>query len=422
MAKITKIFAREILDSRGNPTVETAVHYDGGFATASVPSGASTGKYEAVELRDGDPKRFNGLGVKTAVSNVNNIIAPALVGKDPVDQFSIDKIMIDMDGTENKSKLGANAILSVSLAVSKAASYAQKMPPYLWFNKLFTQLGAKSKVIIPIPILNVINGGKHGTGNLDFQEFQIIPASIKTYPDGLRACTEIYHTIAKVLDYRNAIHAVGDEGGFAPNLYTNLDALEVIVQAIKEAGYTLQKDIFLGLDIAPAFFYKNGKYQIKDVTQRYDADQFIEYIEKLHESYHLLSLEDPLFEDEWDEWVKITKRLGGEVHIIGDDLLVTNKKRLEKAIQTRACNAILVKPNQIGSVTETLEVVKLSKENSFKTVVSHRSGETDDFLIADFAVGVGSDFVKFGAPARGERVVKYNRLLTIAFELQGVVL
>lgn len=422
MAKITKILAREILDSRGNPTIETAVYYDGGFATASVPSGASTGKYESVELRDNDPKRFAGLGVKTAAANVNKIIAPALVGKDPIDQFGIDKIMIEMDGTENKAKLGANSILSVSLAVSKAASYAQKMPPYLWFNNLFAQLGAKTKVIIPTPILNVINGGKHGTGNLDFQEFQIIPASIKTYPEGLRACTEIYHAIAKVLDYRNAIHAVGDEGGFAPNLYTNLDALEVIVQAIKEAGYTLQKDIFLGLDIAPAFFYKNGKYQIKDVTQKYDADQFIEYIEKLHENYHLLTLEDPLFEDEWDEWVKITKKLGGDVHIIGDDLLATNQKKLQKAIDTKAANAILVKPNQIGTVTETLQVVKLAKENSFKTVVSHRSGETNDYLIADFAVGIGSDFVKFGAPARGERVVKYNRMLSIAYEIQGVVL
>lgn len=422
MSKITKVLAREILDSRGNPTIETAVYYDGGFATASVPSGSSTGKYEAVELRDNDPKRFDGMGVRIAIDNVNKILGPEIVGMDPIDQFTVDKKMIEMDGTENKSKLGANSILSISLSTAKAASYMQRIPPYLWFNKLFTGLGGKAKVIIPVPILNVINGGKHGAGNLDFQEFQIIPASIKNFPQGLRACTEIYHTIAKVLEYRNAIHAVGDEGGFAPNLYTNLDALEVIVQAIKEAGYTLQKDIFLGLDIAPAFFYKNGKYQIKDVTENYDADQFIEYIQKLHDSYHLLTLEDPLFEDEWDKWVKITKQLGSEVHIIGDDLLVTNQKKLQKAIETKACNAILVKPNQIGSVLETLSVVKLAKDHSFKTVVSHRSGETDDYLIADFAVGVGSDFVKFGAPARGERVVKYNRLLTIAFETQGVLM
>ncbi|MBI2028900.1 phosphopyruvate hydratase [Candidatus Gottesmanbacteria bacterium] len=422
MSKITKVYAREILDSRGNPTIETAVYYQNGFATASVPSGSSTGKYEAVELRDNDPKRFMGMGVKTAVDNVNKILGPAIIGMDLEDQFAVDKKMIDMDGTENKSKLGANSILSISMAAAKAASYAQKIPPYLWFNKLFTTLGGKAKVIIPTPILNVINGGKHGTGNLDFQEFQIIPASIKNYPEGLKACTEVYHAIAKVLEYRNAIHAIGDEGGFAPNLYTNLDAMEVIIQAIKEAGYTLQKDIFLGLDIAPAFFYKSGRYQIKDVTEHYDADKFIDYIQKLHDSYHLLTLEDPLFEDEWDKWVKITKQLGSEVHIIGDDLLVTNQKKLQRAIDSKACNAILVKPNQIGSVLETLSVVKLAKDHSFKTVVSHRSGETDDYIIADFAVGVGSDFVKFGAPARGERVVKYNRLLTISYETQGVLL
>lgn len=402
--------------------METAVFFEGGYVTASVPSGASTGKFEMVELRDNDPKRFNGMGVTKAVGNVNNILGPAVVGMDVSDQFNIDKKLIDLDGTPNKAKMGANAILSLSLAVAKAAGYAQKTPLYLWFNKLFGSLGYKTNIKVPVPIFNIINGGKHGTGNLDFQEFHIIPASNKPYPEGLRICTEIYHKTREVLKYRNAIHAVGDEGGFAPNLYTNLDALEVISEAIKQAGYILQQDVFLGLDIAPAFFYKNGKYQIKDVQEKYDSNQFIEYIQKLHKSYHLLCLEDPLEEDSWEAWVNITKLMGNEVLIIGDDLLVTNPTRLKKAIDLKAANAILVKPNQIGSVSETLSVVKMAKENNFKVIVSHRSGETCDFLIADFAVGVGADFVKFGAPARGERVIKYNRLLAISYEAFGLSL
>lgn len=422
MAKITSVTAREILDSRGYPTIETSIYYDGGYATASVPSGASTGKYEAVELRDNDPHRFAGMGVQKAVANVNSILGPAIKGIDVTDQLNIDKKMIELDGTPNKSKLGANSILSVSLAVVKAASFAQNMPLYLWFNKLFEQIGYKANISVPIPIVNIINGGKHGTGNLDFQEFHIIPASNKQFPQGIRIVTEIYHKTRDVLKYRNAFYAVGDEGGFAPNLFTNLDALEIITQAIKQSGYTLQLDVFLGLDIAPSYFYKNGAYQIKDVQEKYSADKFIEYIQKLHESYHLLCLEDPLYEDSWEDWVKITRLLGNEVHIIGDDLLVTNPQRLKKAIDLKAANSILVKPNQIGTVSETLSVVKMAKENNFKVVVSHRSGETADFLIADFACGVASDFVKFGAPARGERVVKYNRLLAIAYEIYGLLL
>lgn len=414
--------AREILDSRGNPTIETAVYYEGGFASASVPSGASTGKNEALELRDKDSSRFNGMGVRKAVGNVNSILGPAIKGMDVIDQVTIDRKLINLDGTPNKAKLGANSILSVSLAVSKAASFAQKIPLYLWFNKLFADLGYKTNITVPTPICNVINGGKHGTGNLDFQEFHIIPASTKQFPEGLRICSEIYHKISAVLKYRNAMHGVGDEGGFAPNLYTNADALEVIAEAITQAGYKLQQDVFFGLDIAPAFFYKDGKYQIKDTQELYTADNFIEYIKKLHEKYQLVCLEDPLYEDSWEDWANITRQMGHEVHIIGDDLLVTNPERLQKAISQKACNAILVKPNQIGTVFETLSVLKLAKENNFKTIVSHRSGETTDFLIADFASGVGADFVKFGAPARGERVVKYNRLLTIAYESQGLLL
>ncbi len=422
MPKITSIIAREILDSRGNPTIETTVFYEGGYANASVPSGASTGKYEMVELRDGDPRRFGGMGVRKAVSNVNRILAPSIVGMEVTQQFDIDRVMINLDGSPDKSKLGANSILSISLAVSKAASFAQKLPPYLYFQKLANQIGFKPNINIPTPVVNVINGGKHGTGNLDFQEFQIIPASSKTFPEGLRIVTEVYHKIRDVLKYRNAIHAVGDEGGFAPNLFTNLDALEIIKEAIEQSGYALQLDVFLGLDIAPAFFYHDGFYQIKDVQERYSADQFISYIQKLHETYHLLYLEDTLYEDAWNDWVKITKTFGTDVHIVGDDLLVTNLERLEKAVSLKAANAILVKPNQIGTVLETLDVVKKAHESKFKIIVSHRSGETNDFLIADFAAGIGADFVKFGAPARGERVVKYNRLLAISFEVLGQVL
>lgn len=422
MTKIKSVFAREILDSRGNPTIETAVYYEDGYANASVPSGASTGKYEAIELRDNDPQRFNGLGVKKAVGFVNDILGPALVGMDVSDQFNVDKKLIELDGTPNKSKYGANSILSLSLAIAKAASFVQKIQPYIWFNKLFEQLGFKTDINIPTPICNVINGGKHGTGNLDFQEFHIIPASNKQFPEGLRICCEVYHKIKEVLKYRNAIHAIGDEGGFAPNLYTNLDALEIIVEAIKQAGFSLQQDVFLGLDIAPAYFYKNGSYQIKDFQEKLNTDKYIEYLQQLHKNYHLLCLEDPLDEDSWADWVKLTELLGHEVHIIGDDLLVTNPERLKKAIDLKAANSILVKPNQIGTVTETLNVIKMAKENNFKVIVSHRSGETCDFLIADLAVGVAADFVKFGAPARGERTVKYNRLLTIAYETQGLLL
>ncbi len=422
MSAITQITSREIIDSRANPTVETTVYWQNGSATASVPSGASTGKYEAKELRDNDPKRFNGRGVSQAVANVNNILAKACIGINVFDQQAVDKKLIEVDGTEDKSKLGSNSILSVSLACLKAGSIQQGMPLYKWVNKLFEKMGVKVNITLPTPLINVINGGKHGTGNLDFQEFIIVPASNKKFTQGIRMCCEIYHKIKDVLKYRNAVHAVGDEGGFAPNLFTNLDALEVLKEAITQAGYNMQQDVFLGLDIAPAFFYKNGFYQIKDIQEKFSTDQFIEYINKLNKEYRLLCLEDPLYEDDWDGWVKITKLMGDTVHIIGDDLLATNLEKLKKAIHLKAVNSILIKPNQIGTVTQTLEVVKCAKENNIKTVVSHRSGETTDYLIADFACGVGADFVKFGAPARGERTVKYNRLLSIAYETQGLLL
>lgn len=417
MAKIRQIRSREILDSRCNPTVETAVFLEGGFVgIASVPSGASVGRYEALELRDNNPERYSGLGVLKAVANVEKEIAPQLLGLEARNQQTIDRKMIALDATENKTKLGANAILSVSQAICEAAAASERVPNYEHVSHLF---GLKlHQLKIPVPILNLINGGKHGAGNLDFQEFHIIPSSEKPYHQALQLAEEIYQTVKKVLIRHGAIHSVGDEGGFAPNLFTNLDALEVLVEAIKESKYQFKRDVFLGLDVAADFFYKNGKYSIRDRTTAMDSNEIIEFYRDLVHQYPLSTLEDPLDEDDWGGWAKLTKMLT-ETLVIGDDLLATNKIRLEKAIKKKACSAILVKPNQIGTITETIEVVKLARQANFKVIVSHRSGETNDNFIADFAVGVGADYTKFGAPARGERVAKYNRLLAIEKELGG---
>lgn len=422
MAKISQIKAREILDSRGNPTVETKVFLDDEtVSVVSIPSGASLGKYEAIELRDKDEKRFGGMGVLKAVDNVNKVIGPGLVNVDPSRQFEIDRWMVKTDGTENKAKFGANTILSISLGIARASAISQKIPLYQYINTLFTKLGKNVKIIkIPTPTFNVINGGKHGAGNLDFQEFHIIPATSKKFHEALKVGVEVYNLIEEVLVKKNAIHSVGYEGGFAPNLYTNLDALEIIMQAVKNSSYRFGADIFLGLDIAAGQFYKNNTYRIKDKQNPLNSSQFINYILELNNQYHLLILEDPLDDDDWEGWISLTEKLGENTIIVGDDILATNPQRLQKAIDKKACTAILVKPNQIGTLTETLEVVKLAQDNNFKTVVSHRSGETNDTFIADLAVGVQSDYVKFGAPARGERVVKYNRLLEIEDEMQNV--
>ncbi len=409
--KIKFIKAREILDSRGNPTLETRVELeDGAVGIASVPSGASVGKYEALELRDEDPHRFNGMGVLKAVENVNKIIAPRLIGLNADNQLEIDKILIALDGTPNKSKLGANSILSVSQGVCEVAAASEKVNNFEHVSHLYGL--KKEEMQMPIPIFNLINGGKHGAGNLDFQEFHIIPSPQKTYSEGLKMAEEIYQSVKKILIRNGAIHSVGDEGGFAPDLFTNSDALEVLTQAIKEAGYEFKKDVFLGLDTAAAFFYKDGRYQIRDRSGPMDVDELIEFYKDLIAQYPLLSLEDPIFEDDWRGWQKIKKALPG-VMIIGDDLLATNKRRVEEAIKLQACSSILVKPNQIGTIAETIEVIKIARQAGWKIVVSHRSGETEDDFIADFAVGVKADYVKFGAPARGERVIKYNRLLEI---------
>lgn len=418
MSKIVKIWAREILDSRSVPTVEAACMLDTGqVSVSSVPSGASTGSHEALELRDGDTNRYRGNGVLKAVENVNMTLGPALVGMDPMDQFAVDKKLVDLDGTPNKSKYGANAILAISEAVSKCGAMVSGKPLYLWINMLCQRGSMNAKMKTPTPLFNMINGGKHGAGNLDFQEFWVIPATSKIFSEGLQMGVEIYQTIGENLARRGAIHSVGDEGGYAPNLFTNADALEVFVESIRQTKYSLGRDVFLGLDVAANSFYKNGEYLIKDKSSGMDDSQMLEYFKNLYDQYKLAILEDPFQEDAWDSWKKLTAELSGSLLIVGDDLLATNPGRVEKAIKEQACNTVLVKPNQIGTVTETLNVIKMTRDANWKVIVSHRSGETNDSFIADFAVGVGSDYVKFGAPARGERVAKYNRLSAIEAEL-----
>lgn len=418
MAKIAKIWAREILDSRGIPTVEAACMLDNNLvAVASVPAGTSIGTHEALELRDTSNPRYQGKGVLTAVANVNNILGPAIIGMDPIDQPGIDKKLDQFDGTENKSKYGANAILAISEVVTKAGAFAGNKDLYAWINLLAQTQGLKADLKMPIPIFNMINGGLHGAGNLDFQEFHVIPASVKTFAQGIQMGVEIYLAIGENLARRGAIHSVGNEGGYAPNLFTNADALQVFVESIKQTNYSIGRDVFLGLDVAANSFYKGGEYQIRDKSSPLNDDQMIDLFKSLNEQYHLAILEDPFYEDAWDSYKKLFELLGSQITIVGDDLIATNPKRLEKAIVDKACNAILVKPNQTGTVTETLKVIKQARDANFKIVVSHRSGETNDWFIADFAVGVGADYAKFGAPARGERVAKYNRLSAIETEL-----
>ncbi|MEK7061193.1 MAG: phosphopyruvate hydratase [Patescibacteria group bacterium] len=417
MSKITKVWAREILDSRAIPTVEVVAQTESGYVgVSSVPSGASTGVHEAIELRDNDNERFGGFGVLKAVETVNKILGPQLIGTDVLDPFSIDKKLINLDGTENKSKFGANSILALSEVVVKLGASDSKLTLYSWINELAKKIGVKTAIRIPTPLFNMINGGKHGAGNLDFQEFFIIPASSKTYSQGLQAGVEIYHAIGNNLKRKGAIHSVGDEGGFAPNLFTNADALELFIESVKETNYSMGRDVFLGLDVASNSFYKDGTYQIKDKSSPLDDDYLLEYYKTLNNQYHLAILEDPFYEDGWGSWNKLTQELGDQITIVGDDLIATNPNRLQKAISEKACNAVLVKPNQVGTISETLSVIKMAREANWKVVVSHRSGETNDSFIADFAVGVGADYVKFGAPARGERVAKYNRLSSIENE------
>ncbi len=418
MATIQKIWAREILDSRGLPTVEAACQLDSGaVAVASVPGGTSTGTYEASELRDQDPNRFLGKGVLKAVGNVNAALGSAVTGYDISDQAKIDQRLLEVDGTPNKTKYGANASLAISIVCAKAAALAAGVPLYKWVNTIAKQNGITQEIKVPTPIFNMINGGLHGAGNLDFQEFHVIPASSKQYSEALRMGVEIYMVLGADLHRRGAIHSVGDEGGYAPNLFTNADALEVIYESIKETNYQMGRDVFLGLDVAASVFYKNGEYSIRDKSAPLSDEGLMDYYKYLNSQYHLAHIEDPFHEDAWESWKTITANFEGQLSIVGDDLLATNQDRVAKAISEKACNAVLVKPNQVGTITETLKVVKMARDANWRVITSHRSGETNDWFIADFAVGIGSDFVKFGAPARGERVVKYNRLLSIEAEL-----
>ncbi len=416
--KIYTIIAREILDSRGNPTIETMVVLESGYrGITAVPAGTSLGKYEAKELRDNDETRYGGMGVLKAVTAVNGTIGPKLRGFDALDQRGVDQAMRELDGIEDKSKLGANSILSVSLALAAAASAAGRTPLYKYLNAMFSQVLPTTISRIPTPTVNVMNGGKHGAGNLDFQEFQIVPASNLRYNEALRLSVEVYQKLRGILKYRNASTAVGYEGGFAPNLYTNLDAMELLQEAVRATPYRFGVDVFFGLDVAASHFKTDRGYQIRDKETPMSPKDFVSYLSELHKKYRLLILEDALDEDDWNGWIELTARFGHEVMIVGDDLLATNPKRLAKAIEQKACTAILLKPNQIGTLTEFFDVVSNAKKHGIQTIVSHRSGETNDTIIADLGVAVQADYVKFGGPTRGERVAKYNRLLQIEAEL-----
>lgn len=401
MSKIKKVYAREILDSRGNPTVEVEITLESGIkAVASVPSGASTGKNEALELRDNDENRYHGKGVLKAISNVNNIISKALIGKDCLNQREIDNVMLKLDGTYNKEKLGANAILGVSLANLKAAALYSNM-------ELFEYLGEEYSM--PRCMMNILNGGAHANNKLDFQEFMIVP-SRSEYKENLRMGSEIFNTLKNVLKEKNLLCGVGDEGGFAPNIDTATEALEIIEEAIKKSGYELGKDVYIALDVAASEFYENGVYKLEG--RDYTREELTSYYEKIVYKYHIISIEDGMAEEDYEGWKLLTSKLSN-IQLVGDDLFVTNKDLLKKGIDMGIANAILLKVNQIGTVSETIDTINLAKENNYKTIISHRSGETEDNYISDFAVGLNLGQIKTGSLSRGERTSKYNRLLRI---------
>jgi len=407
MTTITSVHAREILDSRGNPTVEVEVALAcGAWGRAAVPSGASTGEHEAVELRDGDDGRYGGKGVLSAVENVNTHIATEVVGLDATRQRELDQVMIDLDGTPNKGKLGANAILGVSLAACKAAANAAELP-------LYEYIGGCNARTLPVPMMNIINGGEHADNNVDLQEFMVMPVGAPSFRECLRWCAEIFHALKKVLAGRGLSTAVGDEGGFAPNLGSNEEALQVIVEAIEAAGYAPGEQIRIALDPAATEFFQDGMYVLKGEGRELSPEQMIDFYAELCDKYPIISIEDGLAEDDWENWPKLVERLGDRVQIVGDDLTVTNTRRLARAIDERAINSILIKVNQIGSLTETLDAIEMAKRAGMTAVVSHRSGETEDTTIADIVVGTNAGQIKTGAPSRTDRVAKYNQLLRI---------
>jgi len=411
MSIISDVVAREILDSRGNPTVEVDVYLESGImGRAAIPSGASTGTREAVELRDNDTKRYLGKGVEQAVKNVNEIIADEIIGENCLDQYEIDQIMIKLDASPNKGKLGANAILGVSLAVARAAAQVVDLP-------LYKYLGGVNARLLPVPMMNILNGGKHADNNLDLQEFMIVPAGAPNFKEALRMGAEVYHTLKSVLKSKNLNSSVGDEGGFAPNLNTNEEALELIVSAIEKAGYKPGQDVFLAMDPAASEFYKDGKYVLEAEGISRTSEQMVDYYEGLVNRFPIVLIEDGMAENDWDGWKIITNRLQDRILLVGDDIFVTNPEILQKGIEQGIANSVLIKLNQIGTLTETMETIAMATQAGYRSMVSHRSGETEDPFIADFVVAMNAGLIKTGAPARSDRVAKYNQLVRIEEEL-----
>lgn len=412
--EIVDVVARQILDSRCFPTVEVEIYLeDGTMGRAAVPSGASTGMYEAVELRDGDKDKFLGKGVLTAVQNVNDTIAEELIGCNVFDQVYIDKMLIELDGTNNKGKLGANAILGVSLAVANAAANALGLP-------LYRYIGGLNAKVLPVPMMNIINGGSHADNSVDLQEFMVMPAGASSFSEALRMCAEVYHTLKKTLHEKGYSTAIGDEGGFAPNLKSNAEAIDVILEAITKAGYKPGEDMFIAIDAASSEYYKDGKYVLENEGKTLTSAEMVDFFEEWVNKYPIISIEDGMAEEDWEGWKLMTERLGKKVQLVGDDLFVTNTERLEKGIDLGVANSILIKLNQIGTLTETLNAIGMANRAGYTAVVSHRSGETEDTTIADLVVAVNAGQIKTGAPARSERVAKYNQLLRIEEELDDV--
>ncbi|SDD51804.1 enolase [Paenibacillus sp. UNCCL117] len=414
MTIISNVYAREVLDSRGNPTVEVDVHLESGArGRAIVPSGASTGAYEAVELRDGDKSRYLGKGVLKAVENVNDIIAPEVIGMNALDQVGIDQRMIQLDGTPNKGKLGANAILAVSMAVARAAADALDIPLYVY-------LGGFNAKTLPVPMMNIINGGAHADNNVDVQEFMVLPVGAPTFKEALRTGTEIFHSLKSVLKEKGLNTAVGDEGGFAPNLGSNEEAIQTIITAIERAGYKPGVDVFLGMDVASTEFFKDGKYHLEGEGKSFTSAEWVDFLAAWVDKYPILTIEDGCSEDDWDGWKLLTEKLGSKVQLVGDDLFVTNTERLSQGIEQDIANSILIKVNQIGSLTETFDAIEMAKRAGYTAVISHRSGESEDSTIADIAAATNAGQIKTGAPSRTDRVAKYNQLLRIEDQLGEV--
>ncbi|KEQ22044.1 phosphopyruvate hydratase [Paenibacillus tyrfis] len=414
MTIISNVYAREVLDSRGNPTVEVEVYLESGArGRAIVPSGASTGAYEAVELRDGDKGRYLGKGVLKAVENVNDAIAPEIIGMNALDQVGIDKRMIELDGTPNKAKLGANAILAVSMAVARAAAEALDIPLYIY-------LGGFNAKTLPVPMMNIINGGAHADNNVDVQEFMVLPVGAPTFKEALRTGAEIFHSLKNVLKEQGLNTAVGDEGGFAPNLSSNEAAIQTIITAIERAGYKPGVDVFLGMDVASTEFFKDGKYHLEGEGKSFTSAEFVDFLASWVDKYPIITIEDGCSEDDWEGWKLLTEKLGGKVQLVGDDLFVTNTNRLSQGIEQNIGNSILVKVNQIGSLTETFDAIEMAKRAGYTAVISHRSGESEDSTIADIAVATNAGQIKTGAPSRTDRVAKYNQLLRIEDQLASV--